>query len=132
MIDTEGRFLFQQREDIPTIHLPGKIALFGGHREDGETFAECMARELHEEFSYFIAPARIEHLGGHRGLDIDLGIGTAECEFYLVRGVPADEIVVTEGSLLIVEQDAWEALGDRLAPVAWKALQIFTSRAPAP
>jgi hypothetical protein len=29
LIDTEGHFLFQRRDDIPTILYPGKIALFG-------------------------------------------------------------------------------------------------------
>jgi hypothetical protein len=38
MIDTRGRFLLQQRDNIPGILFPGKIGLFGGPREGDETF----------------------------------------------------------------------------------------------
>jgi 8-oxo-dGTP diphosphatase len=37
LIDTFGRFLLQQRDNVPGIVNPGKIGLFGGHREAGET-----------------------------------------------------------------------------------------------
>ena len=40
IIDTRGRFLLQQRDNIPGILFPGKIGLFGGHREGEETFLE--------------------------------------------------------------------------------------------
>ena len=38
VFDTSGRLLLQQRDDIPNILYPGKIGLFGGHREGEETF----------------------------------------------------------------------------------------------
>jgi len=38
LIDNQGRFLFQQRDDVPGIVALGKIGLFGGHREGNETF----------------------------------------------------------------------------------------------
>jgi 8-oxo-dGTP diphosphatase len=50
--DTEGRFLLQRRDNIPGIVHPGKLSLFGGHREAGETYTECVVRELQEELSY--------------------------------------------------------------------------------
>src|SRR5215468_6548023 len=62
LIDTRGRFLLQQRDNVPGILFPGKIGLFGGHREGDETFLECAVREVHEEISYFISPERFEHL----------------------------------------------------------------------
>jgi hypothetical protein len=33
IIDDQDRFLLQQRDDIAGIFYPGKIGLFGGHRE---------------------------------------------------------------------------------------------------
>ena len=35
ILDTLGRFLLQLRDNVPGILQPGKIGLFGGHREDG-------------------------------------------------------------------------------------------------
>jgi 8-oxo-dGTP pyrophosphatase MutT (NUDIX family) len=128
VIDTDGRFLCQQRDNIPTIVLPGMICLFGGHREPGEAANDCIARELHEELSYFIAPERIEHLGTHRGLDIDRGHGTAHCEYYLVRDICVDKVVVTEGSLRIVRPEEWDALRPRLAPIAQQGMHLFQER----
>ena len=53
LIDSHGRFLLQQRDDIPGILHPGKIGLFGGHREGEETYLQCVVREIHEEIGYF-------------------------------------------------------------------------------
>jgi 8-oxo-dGTP diphosphatase len=52
VLDDQDRFLVQQRDNIAGIFYPGKIGLFGGHREDDETFLDCAVRELHEELSY--------------------------------------------------------------------------------
>jgi 8-oxo-dGTP diphosphatase len=52
VVDTSGRLLLQLRDDVPNILYPGKIGLFGGHREGNETFLDCVVREIHEELSY--------------------------------------------------------------------------------
>src|SRR4051794_19466903 len=54
IFDTSGRLLLQLRDNIPGILYPGKITLFGGHREGDETFLECVVREIHEELSFYI------------------------------------------------------------------------------
>jgi 8-oxo-dGTP diphosphatase len=56
LIDTLGRFLFQQRDDIPGILHPGKIGLFGGHRENGESYLQCVVQEIFEETAYYVPP----------------------------------------------------------------------------
>jgi hypothetical protein len=45
LIDSFGRFLFQQRDDNPQVSYPGLIGLFGGNREGNETFLECVVRK---------------------------------------------------------------------------------------
>ena len=62
IIDTSGRFLLQQRDDVVSILHPGKVGLFGGHREGDETFLECVVREIYEEISYFVLAERFEYL----------------------------------------------------------------------
>jgi 8-oxo-dGTP diphosphatase len=54
LLDTSGHLLLQLRDNIPNILYPGKIGLFGGHREENENFLECIVREVHEELSYYI------------------------------------------------------------------------------
>lgn len=62
VIDAHGRFLLQPRDDIVGVIYPGKVGLFGGHREDDETFLECVVREVHEELSYLVPAERFEYL----------------------------------------------------------------------
>jgi 8-oxo-dGTP pyrophosphatase MutT (NUDIX family) len=129
IIDTAGRFLLQQRDDVPGIVYPGKVALFGGHREGNETFLECAARELHEELSYLIALERFEQIFSYEGPDWAQRGGTLHAEFFVVRGVPADRITVTEGTLLIIDQAvAFADLQGKLAPSSAHALNAYAEQ----
>lgn len=40
LLDTFGRLLLQQRDNNPEIIHPGKISLFGGHREGSENYLQ--------------------------------------------------------------------------------------------
>jgi 8-oxo-dGTP diphosphatase len=125
IIDTRGRLLLQQRDNIPGILFPGKIGLFGGHREGDETFLECAVREVHEEISYFIPPERFEHLATFRGPDPFIAGGTLWRELYVIRGVPVEPLRITEGILFIAEMRDVPALVPRLAPSAHAAIRTF-------
>ena len=83
IIDRFGRFLLQQRDDIVGIIHPGKVGLFGGHREGDETYLQCAVREIHEEISYFVPAGHFEHLASLNGTDIDVDGGTVSGEFSL-------------------------------------------------
>lgn len=52
MLQREGRWLMQLRDDIPTIVAPGCWGLFGGHLDPGETPEQALRRELLEEISW--------------------------------------------------------------------------------
>ena len=101
LIDTEGRLLLQQRDNAPGIRFPGKIGLFGGHREPNETFLACVVREVHEEIGYFVPPERFEHITSYTNVDADGG--TVSGEMFVARDIPQDRLVITEGSLLVVD-----------------------------
>jgi 8-oxo-dGTP diphosphatase len=125
IIDNFGRFLLQQRDDIVGILNPGKIGLFGGHREGDETYLECVVREIHEEIGYFIPARRFEHLGSLDGVDIDIEGGTFRGDLFIARDIPVDALVITEGSLLIVEPDEIMEIEPRLTPTARFALKAY-------
>ena len=128
IIDQRGRFLLQQRDNVPGILFPGKIGLFGGHREGDETFLECVVREIHEEISFFIAPERFEHLASYRGTDPYIAGGTLWRELYVTRDVPVEPLRVTEGSLLIAEIQDVPALAPRFAPLRTMLSAAFLTR----
>lgn len=47
--DDLGRVCLQLRDDFPHVRGAGLWALFGGHREPGESLAEAAVREMAEE-----------------------------------------------------------------------------------
>lgn len=128
VIDPSGRLLLQRRDNIPNILYPGKIGFFGGHREAGETFLECAVRELREELSYEVAPGRLEYLGAREGLDPATQSGLYRAEYFLVQGVPVEELVITEGALHIQEFEHLDAIRDQLTPSTQFGLELLARR----
>jgi len=57
VLERQGRWLIQLRDDISTIVAPGRWGLFGGHMEPGETPEQALQRELLEEIGYDSGPA---------------------------------------------------------------------------
>ena len=128
IMDTQGRFLLQQRDQAPGIAQPGKIGLFGGHREPDETYLQCVVREVYEEIGYFISADRFEHLVSYSGTEFDIDGDTMRGEFFIARDIPIDELNVTEGSLLVVEPDKLATVEHKLAPSVRFAMQALQGR----
>jgi 8-oxo-dGTP diphosphatase len=61
IVDGEGRFLLQHRDDKPGISNPGMWGSFGGELEPYETPEESFLREMQEELSW--QPRRVELYG---------------------------------------------------------------------
>jgi 8-oxo-dGTP pyrophosphatase MutT (NUDIX family) len=127
VIDTQGRFLLQRREDLAGILYPGWVSLFGGHREGDESFLECAVREFGEELSYHILPDRFERLGSREYFD-DGSSDAVLAEFFLVREVPVEQLAITEGSLLIVAPGELEGMRTRLTPSSRYGLDLFATK----
>ena len=58
IVDGQGRYLFQLRDNVPTITFPAYWSLFGGALEGLETPINGIKRELYEELGY--RPSLIE------------------------------------------------------------------------
>ena len=52
IIEQDGKYLMQLRDDIPSIVYPGVWGFFGGHIEPGESPEVAVKRELIEEINY--------------------------------------------------------------------------------
>jgi 8-oxo-dGTP diphosphatase len=52
MLQRDGRWLMQLRDEIPSIVAPGCWGLFGGHLDPGETPEQGLRRELLEEIRW--------------------------------------------------------------------------------
>ena len=52
IIEQDGKYLMQLRDDIPNIVHPGVWGFFGGHMEPGEVPEAALKRELLEEINY--------------------------------------------------------------------------------
>jgi 8-oxo-dGTP pyrophosphatase MutT (NUDIX family) len=52
LLQRDGRWLMQLRDEIPSIVAPGCWGLFGGHLDPGETPEQALRRELLEEISW--------------------------------------------------------------------------------
>ena len=128
LIDVNGNVLLQQRDNIPHIIQPGKVGLFGGHREGEETFLECVVREIAEEISQHIPAERFQHLFSLDGADPEGPGDHLRGEFFVAYDVPTDALVITEGKLLIVLPDAIWKMQSKLTPTTLLAVNAFISR----
>ena len=123
LLGTCGRLLFQQRDDIPGLLYAGMIGLFGGHREGEETPLQCVQRELHEETGLMFHAARFTPLVAFQSA-YPAG-GGVKGSFYVLREVPLDQVVITEGSPLIIERGQIAVLLGKMTPSACYAARLF-------
>jgi 8-oxo-dGTP diphosphatase len=89
ILERDGRFLMQLRDDIPSILYPGVWGLFGGHLEPGEVPEEGLKRELAEEIHYR-AP-RVEKFRCYDSAHLNRHI------FHVPLGVDPGELIQEEG-----------------------------------
>jgi 8-oxo-dGTP diphosphatase len=89
VLEREGAWLLQLRDDIEGIVFPGTWGLFGGHLDPGETPEQGLRRELREEIGWEAGALQpwFEHRDPHRLLHVFRGPLT----------VPAAQLQLMEG-----------------------------------
>ncbi|WP_128917800.1 NUDIX domain-containing protein [Bradyrhizobium nanningense] len=124
----DGRLLLQQRDNIPGILHPGKVGLFGGHREGNEAFLDCIVREIFEEIGCRLPASSFQHLASRLGPDPDVPGGVVHGEIFVARNIPIDRLIVCEGTLLVMRPSAISEIAHKLVPSAHFALECFGYR----
>jgi 8-oxo-dGTP diphosphatase len=61
--DTQGRIALQLRDDLPGVVNPGMWSIFGGKIEEGENPEQAVIREMKEELSIDLVPAKLYLFG---------------------------------------------------------------------
>lgn len=128
LLAQDGRLLLQQRDTVPGILHPGKVGLFGGHREGNESFLECIVREVYEEIGCRLPACRFDHLATRAGDDPDVPGGVVHGEIFVARNVPLEQLIVSEGTLLLMQPASIPKIAHKLVPSAHVALQCFGFR----
>ena len=118
MLQREGQWLLQLRDDIDSIIYPGHWGLFGGHVDPGETATEAVHRELQEEINWSppvpLKPWFSDDSGNR--------------EAHVFRGtlnVPLNQLQLKEGQEMklvslseLVRESIWSDRQQELRPVA--------------
>ena len=118
MLERDGRWLLQLRDDLDTIIHPGHWGLFGGHLDPGETPEQAVMRELQEEISW--APQTTPSLW----FSDDSGNRVAHV-FRGTLSVPVSQLQLKEGQEMklvplsdLVRDAIWSERQQELRPVA--------------
>jgi 8-oxo-dGTP pyrophosphatase MutT (NUDIX family) len=95
---------------------------FGGHRETGETYLQCIVREVHEEIGYFLHPEDLKFLALYERLEPIHG--RIRGELFIAHGIPTAKLRITEGTLLVAERTSPTcSLNSR--PQRWPPCKLF-------
>ncbi|MCE9600396.1 MAG: NUDIX domain-containing protein [Spirochaetia bacterium] len=89
ILERDGKYLFQLRDNIPTIVAPGQWALFGGHLESGEQSEAGLRRELREELEFEVGHVRFFGEFEHDNVIRHIFVGSLH--------VPISKLVLNEG-----------------------------------
>lgn len=98
LYDDNDSYLFQLRDDKPTIIFPNHWGLFGGEINEDETPLEAVSRELEEEIQYI--PEKIYEFRQYRRQDVLRGQLLDYCihAYYGKRTVSLSQLVLREGA----------------------------------
>ncbi|MFN9644070.1 MAG: NUDIX hydrolase [Cyanobacteriota bacterium] len=118
MVEKEGHWLLQLRDDLEWIVAPGCWGLFGGHLEPGESPEEALRRELLEEISWQagVVQRRFTHRNAERILHF----------FFTTLQDPVESLCLREGQDVVLASLAELRQGSLWSP----AIRQFRPLAP--
>ena len=98
LYDDDNSYLFQLRDNKPTIIFPNHWGFFGGEIKEGETPSETAARDLKEEIQY--VPKEIFKFRKYQRQDVLQGKLRDYCihAYYGKRTIPLTKLILHEGA----------------------------------
>jgi 8-oxo-dGTP diphosphatase len=97
--------------------------------EEGETFLDCVVKEIHEELGYYVPPERFSCVGCRGGRPGSPWRHIPR-RIFISREVPLDKVNVTEATLKVAEMGELGELEHALTPSALFALESFFGHLP--
>jgi 8-oxo-dGTP diphosphatase len=129
ILEQNGKYLMQLRDDKPNIIYPGHWGLFGGHLEPGESADQGVRRELLEEIGY--CPADLNLIGEHNDA------AAIRYVFYGSLEKDLSQLVQTEGMDMawvtlqeVQKGDRYSAVVQETRPLAKPAREILLNFVP--
>lgn len=101
LIDANGNFLLQQRDEKPGILNPGMLTLWGGALEGAETPAEGALREIVEETNLRPSVEDLEYVGAYER-DYTIADRQVVNYVFVLRNVDPTKLQIFEGQGYVV------------------------------
>ena len=123
LINSEVKFLFQLRDNIPTIVYPGMISSSVVIAKQTKCSFNAFVAKCEERSSYDVDAGRFETLGRYSHVHPDGS--SAVCEIFVARGIPILGLVITEGTLFVAtSEELPQRLSTQMSPSARAAVGI--------
>ncbi len=127
ILDADGRILLVRKTGTDAFMQPG------GKLEPGESAAECLVRELHEELALEVAVADLEPIGRFAADAANEAGWTVDCDVFRVGGLDTSLRDYSSRVMAEIAEARWapraelDALAEAglLAPLARDNLELF-------
>jgi 8-oxo-dGTP pyrophosphatase MutT (NUDIX family) len=124
LVDREGRFLLQHRDDKPGIANPGMWGSFGGRIEPYETPDDGFLRELQEELAWQPSKYELYSAVGYRPKE-DRSRRNLVYVYSALVNVPTEQLVLGEGQGMALF--ATDALPEAIVPELRVLIEEFVA-----
>ena len=122
LLTKDGQFILQLRDDKSGVSDPGKLSLFAGRIESGESEEQAAERELFEETT--IRSNSLVFWGAYKKDAIRHG-REGTCFVYVLKGVGPDDVQVQEGQGYRLIKDMRDLPADDFASITYDILVAY-------
>ena len=123
LISIDDAVLLQQRDDKPEITNPGKVAIFGGSTNFGETPIDCAIREIYEEVEIKLDKSNLQKFRTYFSKRDDGQ--TVESHIFIAKDIDAEKIHLHEGEKVFMLNANQDFSQLNLTKVCRKVLSVY-------